>query len=128
MDGQKSSWHWLVSASIITLFALFLNISALPIALPVIQRDLDLSQIQVHWVLNIFWLCLALFAIPMQIAANRFGQRLLLLFGLSVVIAGSLLAATAHHVALLWLGQGLQGAGCSGLLPLCIAELRQKDP
>jgi predicted MFS family arabinose efflux permease len=61
--------------------------------------------------LSIYGLTQALFFIPYGAASDRFGRKPVILFGLIVFAAGSVVAALSDSVAGVALGRALQGAG-----------------
>jgi len=61
--------------------------------------------------MGIYGLTQALFQLPLGLASDRFGRKRVIVIGLLVFAAGSLLAALADSLTGLMLGRGLQGAG-----------------
>ena len=61
--------------------------------------------------MGIYGLTQALFQLPLGMASDRFGRKRVIVAGLLVFAAGSLLAALADSLTGLLIGRGLQGAG-----------------
>ncbi len=61
--------------------------------------------------MGIYGLTQALFQLPLGLASDRFGRKRVIVMGLLVFAAGSLLAALADSLTGLLIGRGLQGAG-----------------
>ncbi|MBS7777416.1 MFS transporter [Acidovorax sp. CCYZU-2555] len=61
--------------------------------------------------MGLYGLTQALFQLPLGLASDRFGRKRVIVFGLLVFAAGSLLAALADSLTGLMIGRGLQGAG-----------------
>lgn len=61
--------------------------------------------------MGLYGLTQALFQLPLGLASDRFGRKRVIVFGLLVFAAGSLLAALADSLSGLMVGRGLQGAG-----------------
>jgi MFS family permease len=61
--------------------------------------------------MGLYGLTQALFQLPLGLASDRFGRKRVIVFGLLVFAAGSLLAALADSLTGLMVGRGLQGAG-----------------
>ncbi|MCD2512349.1 MFS transporter [Comamonas endophytica] len=61
--------------------------------------------------MGIYGLTQALFQLPLGLASDRFGRKRVIVIGLLVFAAGSLVAALADSLTGLLLGRGLQGAG-----------------
>ncbi len=61
--------------------------------------------------MGIYGLTQALFQLPLGLASDRWGRKRVIVAGLLVFAAGSLLAALANSLTGLLIGRGLQGAG-----------------
>ncbi len=61
--------------------------------------------------LGIYGLTQAALQLPLGIASDRFGRKPVIIFGLVVFAAGSLIAAFASDLVMMSVGRGLQGAG-----------------
>lgn len=82
-----------------------------------IQRDLHISDIQMGWVLSIFWLAYALFEIPGGWMGDRFGARSTLSRIVLAWSAFTALSGAATGFATLLLYRLLFGAGEAGAFP-----------
>jgi MFS family permease len=84
-----------------------------------------------------FWLGLALggygltqaiLQIPFGMLSDRFGRKPVILFGLLIFIFGSIVAADAHSIEVLFLGRLLQGAGAiAGVIIALMADLTREE-
>lgn len=84
-----------------------------------------------------FWLGLALggygltqaiLQIPFGMMSDRFGRKPVILFGLFVFILGSVVAAEARSIEVLFLGRLLQGAGAiAGVVIALMADLTREE-
>lgn len=111
-QGHQRKWWILVVVSFGTFMAL-LDVTIVNIAVPAINTDLDTTVSKASWVLNSYSLALAVFFLSMGRFADRYGQRLVFLFGLVSFTLFSLLCGLAPTIE--WLiafraGQGLGGA------------------
>lgn len=61
--------------------------------------------------LGIYGLTQGILQIPFGIASDRFGRKPLIIIGILLFVAGSVIAAQAHTVYQLMLGRAVQGAG-----------------
>lgn len=74
--------------------------------------------------MGLYGLTQAVFQLPLGLASDRFGRKRVIVAGLLVFAAGSLLAATADSLLGLMLGRGLQGAGAvSAAVTALLADL-----
>ena len=78
--------------------------------------------------MGIYGLSQALFQIPFGSLSDRFGRRPIILIGLLIFSAGSLIAALSHSITLMIIGRALQGAGAVGSTILAMmADLTRED-
>ena len=78
--------------------------------------------------LGIYGLTQAAFQIPFGMASDRLGRKKVIVFGLLVFAAGSLLSAAAPNIEVLVLGRALQGAGAvSAAVSAFLADLTRDE-
>lgn len=78
--------------------------------------------------LGIYGLSQGLLQIPFGVASDRWGRKRLIVLGILLFVAGSLVAAAAEDVASLILGRALQGAGAvSGVLMALLADVTREQ-
>jgi MFS family permease len=87
--------------------------TALLILLPLYVVDLGMGAALAALIVGVRGVGLFLFDIPAGILAGRFGDRFVLLIGLSLILAGTLLLALTANPWVLGLGALLSGAGFS---------------
>ncbi|CAN5656833.1 hypothetical protein BH10ACT9_BH10ACT9_03450 [soil metagenome] len=100
-----------------------LDIAIVNVALPSIQRDLNISQACLQWVVVAYSLLIGGFLLVGGRMTDLFGQRRLLLTGLGLFTAASLLAGVAQHGAALIAARGLQGLGGALIAPAAVSLL-----
>lgn len=71
--------------------------------------------------IGIYGLTQALLQIPMGMASDRFGRKPVILAGLLVFVAGSVLAAMSDHIVGVVAGRALQGAGAIAAAVMALA-------
>lgn len=77
---------------------------------------------------GIYGLTQAILQVPMGWLSDRFGRRAVVLFGLAVFTAGSLVAAEAASIEQMIMGRALQGAGAiSAALTAWVADLSREQ-
>jgi len=70
----------------------------------------------------------AAFQVPFGLMSDKFGRKPILLFGLLIFIAGSILAALSDNIYMLLMGRFLQGAGAIGsVVSAMIADLVKEE-
>ncbi len=80
-------------------------------ALPAIAEDLQASAARAQLTLMVFLLVFALTQLIYGPVADRFGRRIVLIFGIVVFIGGSAVCYVAPDIEMLILGRALQAAG-----------------
>lgn len=93
------------------------------VAIPVIIRDLHVSETGSEWLNSVYSLVFAALLITFGNLGDRWGRRRLFLVGTGVFVAASLVSATAVNGAVLILGRGLQGVGGAMILPATLATV-----
>lgn len=77
---------------------------------------------------GIYGLTQAMLQVPMGWLSDRFGRRAVVLFGLTVFMVGSLVAADATSIEQMIVGRALQGAGAiSAALTAWVADLSREE-
>jgi MFS family permease len=82
--------------------------------LPLIQERTGASDAEVGIALAAYAVPIALLSLPLGRAADRFGRRALLILGLLLVAAGSVLIAESRSLELLIAARVIQGIGSAG--------------
>lgn len=78
--------------------------------------------------MGIYGLTQALLQIPLGMASDRWGRKRVILLGLALFAAGSMVAATARSLDFLILGRALQGAGAiSAAITAFIADVTRDE-
>jgi MFS family permease len=78
--------------------------------------------------LGIYGLSQGLLQIPFGVASDRWGRKPLIVLGILLFVAGSLVAAAAGDVQQLMLGRALQGAGAvSGVIMALLADVTREQ-
>lgn len=115
-------------------FLVMLDGMVVSVALPVIQRDLDISTSNLQWLVTAYTVTLGAFLLVGGRAADRLGRRRMLILGLALFSGASLAAAVARVSWLLLCLRALAGLGAAlalpsalGLLTASVPEGRQRD-
>lgn len=109
-------------------FACYFGQTALGVVQPTIAADLGLSVSEAQWVVNSFFLTLALFAAPGGRLGDYYGHRNVLLVAFAIFAIGALLAAVAQGFVWLIVGIAVSGVGASTLYPASAAMIANRVP
>ncbi len=113
MSARRGDKWWVVAAMSLPLFILTVDINGAFIALPEIGLDLEASTTSLQWVMNAYLLAFAALLLPIGRVADLIGRRRMLLAGIVVFGAASLLNGLAPSEAVLIAGRALQGMGAA---------------
>ncbi|MFD9223986.1 MFS transporter [Streptomyces sp. NPDC060064] len=109
-------------------FMVALDFSVLNVALPVLGKDLGMSQSALQWAVTAFALPSGGFLLLFGRTADLYGRRKLFLSGLAVFGAASLLATFAWDPASFLAGRALQGLGAAAIVPTGMSLLTTTFP
>jgi len=118
--------RWALWFGGLAFFTCYLGQTALGVVQPTIAADLDLSTSEAQWVVNSFFLTLALFAAPGGRLGDYYGHREVLLFAFAIFATGALLAAVSQGFVWLIVGIAVSGAGASTLYPASAAMIANR--
>lgn len=124
--SQVTHNRWLVLVAVmLVFFPIVLDFTILHIAIPSLTLALQASGTEVLWIIDLYSLVMVSLLIPMGTLADRIGHRLLLLWGIVVFTAMSILAAYAWSSATLILARALMACGAAMVIPCLLAIIRQ---
>ncbi|MDZ5620380.1 MFS transporter [Nocardioides sp. HM23] len=104
-------------------FMVVLDIAIVNVALPSIQVDLAMSQDSLQWVVIAYGLMLGGFLLLGGRLADLLGRKRVLISGLAVFTAASLLAGLAESAELLIAARAIQGFGAAMIPPAALSIL-----
>lgn len=116
LSPNARKW-WVIFAASTALAMIFVDLSALPVALPSIQRELHVSQSMLNWVVNAYLLSLATLIILGGKMGDKYGYRRVFMGGMLLFILSSILCAAAPSGEWLIAGRVLQGIGGAFMMP-----------
>jgi len=121
----KTAHHpnWVLLTSILASSLAFIDGTVVNVALPVLGDSLNAGAADLQWVVNLYTLPLSCLLLLGGAAGDRFGRVRLLVIGVSLFAAASLLCAVAPSLGVLMLGRALQGIGSALLMPNSLAIL-----
>ena len=105
-----------------------LDIAIVNVALPSIQRDLEVGQSSLQWVVVVYSLLLGGFLLAGGRMTDLLGRRRILLTGLGMFTGASLVAGIAQSADVLVAARGLQGLGGALMAPAALSQLAVTFP
>ncbi|MGH8860279.1 MAG: MFS transporter [Jatrophihabitantaceae bacterium] len=110
------------------LFLTFLDTTVVSVTLGNIQYDLGAGVIPLQWVINAYSLVFASLMLIAGTLGDRFGRRRVMVCGIVVFCAGSLVCALAPTVGWVIAGRAVMGVGAAASEPGTLSVLRQLYP
>ncbi|MGQ0661271.1 MFS transporter [Sphingosinicella sp.] len=101
----------------------FIDGSVLNVALPAIRTAFGATTAEAQWVLNAFTLPLSALLLIGGAAGDLFGRKRVMLWGIALFTAASVLCAAAPSLEIFLAARALQGLGAAMLLPNSLATL-----
>ncbi len=109
--------------TILTTGLVYLDQSALNVAMAPMQRALNIDLGGVQWIQNIYILVLSVLLLVGGALGDRYGRVRMLQIGTGIFLVSSVICALAPALPMLLLGRGLQGLGGALLVPSGFAAL-----
>ncbi|CCH31862.1 MFS transporter [Actinosynnema sp. NPDC047251] len=104
-------------------------VAAINLAVPLLASSaLRPSASALVWIVDVYVIFFACLVIPGGAAGDRFGRKGVVLAGLGLFAAGSLVSAAAPDVAVLLVGRAVTGIGAAAVLPNTLAVLLHAVP
>jgi EmrB/QacA subfamily drug resistance transporter len=124
MDRRR----WTLIAVALATFMTYLDNNIVNVAIPSIERDLDLSTAGLEWVVSGYILVFASLLLAGGRLADVFGRRRLFMIGLSIFTLASLAAGLAGNVDVLVSSRAVQGLGAALVTPTTLAIISATYP
>jgi EmrB/QacA subfamily drug resistance transporter len=119
---RHSTNPWVVLVLIcLAQFMVILDATIVNVALPSIQKDLDLSEANLQWVINAYTLVFGGFLLLGGRLGDLLGRKRLFLIGLVVFTVASLLDGLAVNEGMLIGSRALQGLGAALISPAALS-------
>lgn len=116
MKRQFSQW-WTLAALAGSVSLIVIDGTIVNVSLPVIISALGLTTAQAAWVSTIYALVFSALLIPAGRISDRIGRKTMLLTGVVLFVASSLMAAQASEASLFLAARACQGLGGAMVLP-----------
>src|SRR5688572_8234350 len=96
---------------------IYIDQTAVAVALPTIGDDLGLSELTLQWVVNAYLLALAVTVAISGRIGDLYGRRKLFLAGTAILAIGSAVCAMAQGELMMLGGRAVQGVGAGVMMP-----------
>src|SRR6266516_2229933 len=124
---ENRKWWTLLSVSF-GLFMIMLDNTVVNVALPSIEKALNVSQSELEWVVVAYALTFATFMLTGGKLADYFGRRRLFIIGLVVFTASSLACGLAPNAGFLIGARTVQGVGAALMNPATLSIISATFP
>ena len=113
--------RWTLLAVALATFMTYLDNNIVNVAIPAIERDLQLTTSGLEWVVSSYILVFASLLLAGGRLADVWGRKRLFLIGLSIFTLASLAAGLAGSVEVLVVSRAVQGLGAALVTPTTLA-------
>jgi EmrB/QacA subfamily drug resistance transporter len=120
-NGGRASRPWILAATILGSSLVFIDMTVVGIALPVLQAAFHSSAAAAQWVVEAYTLVLGALMLLAGALGDRYGRRLLFIAGVVVFAVGSILCGLSTSMTVLVASRVLQGVGGTMLAPASLA-------
>ena len=117
MSGLDRGTLLALGAMAMAVFVIANDITALSVALPVIEKEFDSDVTAVQWVINAYALVFGVLIVTGGRLADMFGRRRIFFYGSAIFAAFSLLAGLAQDELWLIICRALMGVGGAMMWP-----------
>lgn len=112
----------------VALMAVISSVTGLNVAQRQIAVELDASQSDVLWMINIYALTLAALLLPLGAIGDRWGRRPVLLIGLVIFGIASAAAGLATSTEMMLAARLFTGVGAAMIMPVTLAVITSSFP
>lgn len=112
---------WALGAMVASMLVLGFDSTILNVALPTLADQLGASTGQQQWMADSYVVVFAALMLPAGLLGDRFGRRRMLVTGLAIFLAGSVLGALVHTAGLVIAARVVMGFGAALIMPLAMA-------
>ncbi|MFE7166754.1 MFS transporter [Streptomyces sp. NPDC057616] len=114
---------WALGALVASMLTLGFDMTILNVALPTMAAELGATTGQQQWMADAYVVVFAALMLPAGLLGDRFGRRRMLIAGLGVFLAGSLVGALAGDVSWVVAARAVMGIGGALVTPLALSVL-----
>ncbi|MFJ9564427.1 DHA2 family efflux MFS transporter permease subunit [Streptomyces fuscichromogenes] len=120
---QNPRRWWALGALVASMLVLGFDMTILNVALPTMAGELGATTSQQQWMADSYVVVFASLMLPAGLLGDRFGRRRMLVTGLVVFLAGSVVGALADDVNWVIAARAVMGVGAALVMPLAMSVL-----
>ncbi len=113
----RNAYPWILGATILASSMVFIDGSAVNLALPVLQTDLHATNVEAQWIIEAYALFLASLMLVGGSLGDRLGRKRIFLWGVVGFAVASALCAAVHSATQLIAARAVQGMASALLTP-----------
>ncbi|MDX2675481.1 DHA2 family efflux MFS transporter permease subunit [Streptomyces soliscabiei] len=121
--GRDPRRWWALGALVASMLTLGFDTTILNVALPTMARDLGATTGEQQWMADSYVVVFAALMLPAGLLGDRFGRRRILITGLGVFLAGSVVGTLAGDVNAVIAARAVMGVGAALITPLALSVL-----
>ena len=119
---HKRRW-FLLGIMCLSLVMVVMSVAGLNVALPNMQRDLDVTASDLQWIIDVYALVFAALLLPAGALGDRFGRKQALILGLVIFAAGSVVGGIGTSATQVIVGRIITGVGAAFVMPATLSLL-----
>lgn len=119
---ENRKW-WVLASMGGTLALIVLDETVVGVALPTIQKDLGMTQIGSHWIVNAYFLIFTVLAAAAGKMGDLFGYRKMFMGALVIFGLSSIACGFAQNSSWIIIARGFQGLGAAVIFPFTVAMI-----
>ncbi|MFF7469807.1 DHA2 family efflux MFS transporter permease subunit [Streptomyces sp. NPDC008092] len=120
---QNPRRWWALGALVASMLVLGFDTTILNVALPTMAGELGATTSQQQWMADAYVIVFASLMLPAGLLGDRFGRRRMLVVGLLVFLAGSVMGSLAGDVNWVIAARAAMGVGAALVMPLAMSVL-----
>ncbi|MEU9151013.1 MFS transporter [Streptomyces sp. NPDC048417] len=120
---QNPRRWWALGALVASMLVLGFDTTILNVALPTMAGELGATTSQQQWMADAYVVVFASLMLPAGLLGDRFGRRRMLVTGLVIFLAGSLVGSLADDVNWVIAARTVMGVGAALVMPLAMSVL-----
>lgn len=120
---------WILAAMCLTLLGVMLANTSMNMALPKMAVDLNLTQLELTWIVNGYTLVFASLLFIAGAVGDRYGRKLVMQIGLAIFVVGSVYAGfLAQNGTELLISRIIMGIGGAFVMPTTLSIINNTFP
>ncbi|MEV6005263.1 MFS transporter [Streptomyces sp. NPDC051976] len=112
---------WALGALVASMLVLAVDTTILNVALPTMAAQIHATTGDMQWIVDSYTVVFAAAMLPAGLIGDRFGRRRMLVAGLAVFLAGSMIGALASSPGTVITARTVMGVGGAFVMPLALS-------